>query len=436
MLAAGLFRLEEVMIRIERPKVLYDPMLGVVDIRSVQPMVDAPQFQLLRDKRQLSLTDIAFPGARHSRFEHSIGAFSAARRLGDRWVKQGFIDMEMRRALMGYALYHDIGHAAYSHVTEDFCGEHKVRTRQIVAGLRDAIEASDINFGLMYSLIAHEHPLHLAVSDKNIGVEKLDYLERDAFYTGVGMPEGVEYLRKFMYYVGGTVAIDEKMVDHAIGTMDFYMKMYKNVYLRKCLVIAQRTFHKMLSYVIVARELDPKQLPDMTDPELMGKIAQTTHRGARSLYLRLRERRLLKEAVVLRSETGMCETRILAKRITVIGIPEEDMQALVHSPTLRKDNHAGLERLETRIANVLGIEPCEVAVVPAMYADRFKSTDVMICGSDGGMHSLRARRPKAFESMEETARSYWAVRVCVPDEYRERTHHAAEEIHSVIKEMS
>src|SRR3989344_3177516 len=417
---------------IPRPKVLYDPLGGVVDIRSVLPMVDAPQFQLLRNKRQLSLTDLAFPAACHSRLEHTIGSMAATRRLADRWVDMKLITVEERNALKGYALYHDIGHAAFSHVTEDFCGDHKVRTRQIVAELRGAIERSGIDYDLMMSLVAHENPLHQAVSDKNIGIEKLDYLERDAFYTGVGKPEGVDYLRKFMYFVDGHVVVDEKMVDHVTGTMDFYMKMYKNVYLRKCLVIAQRTFHKMLHYVVAAGELDPKLLPDMTDPELVGLVARTRHPGAFALCERIKFRQLLKEAVVIRSQKGVCETRIVAKQIRVIGVSEKTMGALIGSQTLRKENHIGLESLEAKGADLLGLPAHDVVIVPAMYADRFQSKDVMIYGSDGRLHSLCARRPMAVGSLEETARSYWAVRICVPDEHRESAYKAADEICTII----
>lgn len=416
-----------------RPKVIYDPLGGVVDIHSVRAMVDAPEFQLLRERRQLSLADIAFPAARHSRFEHSIGAFAATRRLADRWVSLGIIDVEMRRALMGYALYHDIGHAAFSHVTEDFCGDHKIRTRAIVAGMKGVVEQCNINHDLMMSLISHENPLHKAVSDKNIGIEKLDYLERDGWYTGVGCPAGVKYLRKFMYFAEGQVCIDEKMVEHVVDTLRFYMQMYKDVYLRKSLVIAQRTFHKLLSYCVAAGELDPLRLADMTDAEVIGLVSGSRHHGARALYGRLRRRDLLKEAVVIRSEARVCETRVVTKQIMVCGVPEEGFQRTMRSATLKKENHVGLEAIETQVASLLKLHAYDVVVVPALYADKFVAQDVMIYGSSEKIESLRARRPKAFESMEETARAYAAVRVAVPEEHREKAYKAAPDILDLIE---
>jgi len=422
---------------VARPKVIFDPILrNPVDIDSFLPMVDAPEFQLLRDRRQLSLTDIAFPAARHSRFEHSIGSFASTRRLADRWVVLGLIDKDMRRALSAYALYHDIGHGAFSHVTEGFCGDHKARTREIVERLRPAIEASNVDFGLMYALVCHENPVHLAVSDKNIGIEKLDYLVRDGWYTGVGSPTGVEYLRKFMYFLGGQVCIDEKMVEHVVDVQRFYMQMYKNVYLRKCLVIAQRAFHKMLQYVVEHGELDPVSIGDMTDPELLGVVTRTRHPGARALLQRLRERRLLKEAVVIRQDGDTRETRVVDKMIRVVGIPRPEMQALMRAPDLQKENHRALEAAETGVAQHLQIAPHDVVIVPPLYADRFVSKDVMIYGSGGTLLSLRARRPAAFESMEETARSYQAVRICVPDDQRERAYAAAEDLSGFVRALS
>lgn len=419
---------------IPRPKVIYDSIGGVVDIPSVQPMVDAPQFQLLRHKRQLSLTDLVFPMACHTRFEHSIGSFSATRRLADRWLRLGLVTRDMRQALMGYALYHDIGHGPFSHMTEDFGGDHKVRTQEIAYDLKETIEKCGIDHALMMRLLAHQHPLHAAVSDKNIGIEKLDYLERDGVKTGMGKPEGIEYLRKHMYFIDDTIAVDEKMVDYVTDTLDFYMKMYKHVYLRKCLIIAQRAFHKMLFYLVDNGEIRRRELPDMTDSELIGRVALAKHPGARKLYQRLfRERNLFKEAVVIRSEAQMCETRVLTKDIRVIGIPEVRMQKLMRATMLQKSNHIGLELLESSIARLLKLPDEDVVVVPVFYADRFKTTDVMIYGSDGKLHSLRERRPHDFESMAELAKSYVAVRVCVSQEHRAQLARMAEQVASMVE---
>src|ERR1700735_3312731 len=103
------------------PKVIADPIYGIIDIRSVLPMVEAPEFQALGDKRQLGMSYLIFPSATHTRKAHSIGAYYAHQQLMQHWLKLGFVDRREADALAAYALYHDIGHPALSHVTEPLC---------------------------------------------------------------------------------------------------------------------------------------------------------------------------------------------------------------------------------------------------------------------------------------------------------------------------
>src|SRR4030042_1315877 len=236
------------------PKVVADPISGLVDIRPVLPLVETPQFQALADKRQLGMTYLVFRSATHTRFAHCLGAYKATCELADRWLLAGSIDQRWRDALAVYALLHDVGHPAFSHVTEDFCemDDDEMTMHLIDHELRDAIGACGVEFPLVYALASHQHELYRAVHDKNVGMEKLDYLERDGFYTVYGRPPGVEYLRKYVYWVDHKVAIDEKVADHAIDAQNFYMKMYKGVYLRKSLVSAQRMFHKAVHRLIVS----------------------------------------------------------------------------------------------------------------------------------------------------------------------------------------
>lgn len=415
------------------PKVVYDRVMGVIDIRYVQRIVDTPEFQLLRDRMQLSLAQIAFPAARHTRLEHSLGSYRGTRVIANRWRRHGVVTEAESRALAAFALCHDIGHAPFSHATEDFCGDHKLRGEMIVQSLRPVIEASDIDFDLMFSMMCHEHPLHAAVSDKNIGIEKLDYLERDGVYTGIGKPAGIEYLRHYLCYIDGKIAIDEKMIGHVLDTMNFYMQMYKEVYLRKCCVIAQRMFHKMVHSTLCADEtLSAEMVAGMTDSELIGTLLASRSAEVRYLYGRLRDRRLFKEAVVIRSAGVTRETRIAEKCINVHSVSNECMSQILASKMLKKSNHAGLRGMERDIAKTVGLEEKDILVVPVFYPERFSTQDVLLYGG-GQLHSLRDRRPEFFRGMEEAARSYVALRVCTPEEYRKRLFEAAPDIASYIE---
>jgi len=401
-------------------KLVTDPICGIIDFSRVLPMVEAREFQALADKRQLGMTYLVFRSALHTRFNHCLGAYYAMCILADKWLLQGVITKEERDALVAYALYHDIGHPAFSHVTEDFCelDDDEMTVDLIQNILRGVIEACGINSELVEALAKHENPLYLAVHDKNLGMEKLDYLERDGFYTLNSRPPGIDYLRNYIYFVDGRVAIDEKVVEHALDTTTFYMKMYKEVYFRKALVVAQRMFHKAVYHLILAKELFPPDLPGMTDSELLALMITSQDNVVRDMYRCLRERKLFKEAIVIRSEELVGETRVADKDIKVFGVSREDMGRLVEAPLLQKKNQAGLTRLEDTISEAAGLPKGNVLVVPVFNPERFRAKDVMIYGSDKKLHSLRERRPAHFDSMEETARSYAALRICVREEYR------------------
>lgn len=401
-------------------KLINDPVSGVVDFSPVLPMVEAREFQILADKRQLGMTYLVFRSALHTRFNHSMGAYHATRTLADKLFLQGVLTKEERDALAAYALYHDIGHPAFSHVTEDFCelDDDEMTVELIQNNLRSVIEACGVNSELVEALAKHENPLYLLVHDKNLGMEKLDYLERDGFYTLNSRPPGIDYLRNYIYFKDDRVAIDEKVVEHALDTMTFYMKMYKEVYFRKSLVIAQRMFHKAVYHLILARELFSPDLPGMTDSELLALMIVSQDSTVQDLYRRLRERKLFKEGIVIRSKELVEETRIADKDIRVFGVSREEMSRLIKSPVLQKGNQKGLERLEDTISEVAGLPNGSILVVPVFNPERFTAKDVMIYGSDKRLHSLRERRPAHFDSMEETARSYAALRICVPEKYR------------------
>lgn len=403
-------------------KMIADPISGIVDVGPVLSMIETREFQALADKRQLGMTYLVFRAGLHTRFNHCVGAYHATRELATRWIKDGAITKEESDALAAYALLHDVGHPAFSHTTEDFCNlPHDKMTLELIQNnLRGAIEACGVNSTLVAAFAKHEHPLYRAVHDKNLGMEKLDYLDRDGFYTLLSRLPGTDYLRKYIYYVEDQVVIDEKVVGHARDVLDFYIKMYKEVYFRKALVIAQRMFHKAVYHLIRAKELSAVSLPHMTDSELLACMIASDDDVVQYLYRRLRERALFKEAVVMRSERFAGETRVGGKRIAVFGLRHERMEQLVQSPVLQKKNHAQLEEIEEKIGRIAHIPPRDVLVVPVFGPERFEVKDIMIYGSDGNLHSLRARYEETWKGMEEQGRSYAALRVCVSEEHREK----------------
>ncbi|HEY0010804.1 MAG TPA: hypothetical protein VGB97_02720 [Candidatus Paceibacterota bacterium] len=413
-------------------KTIYDPLHGeVIDIGHLRPLVDSRPFQALAGKLQLGMTSLVYRNAHHTRFEHSIGAYRATQTRGHAWVRRGWITSEEHAAAAAYGLLHDVGHPAFSHVTEDFCAlDDDQRSLELIEGeLRKEIEACGINPDLVAEIARHDNPLYRMVHDKNLGTEKLDYLERDGFHTGQGRPSGIAYLRKFVMYPDRRLVIDEKAVEHVVDTLNFYMRMYKEIYFRKALVIAQRMFQKAVHHLIRADELNPADLYDMTDAELWGgHMYRSTEPVVRDMYARIRERRLFTEAVVFRSEEMLCETRVAGKAITCLSVSADEMSRLVTSPHLDKKNHEKLEAVEADIEDAVRLPAGSVLVVPVFNPERFRTKDVEVLGSNGEVHSLLERRPKTFEGMGELARSYEALRICTTPEHRETLSRAASDV--------
>jgi HD superfamily phosphohydrolase len=416
--------------KILSPKVVVDPIYGIIDIRPVLAMVETEEFQALGDKRQLGMSHIVFPSATHTRKAHSLGAYHATRKLADRWIDYGFITPREGDALAGYALYHDIGHPAFSHVTEPLCpmpsGIHGMSVNAalslaIIRKRRKEIEACGIDFKLMESMARYANPLYLAVSDKNLGMEKLDYLERDGLCTILSRPVGVDYLREHIYFINGKLVIDEKVADNAIEVQDFYLKMYKNVYLRKASAIAQRMFQKMTHHLIQAGEIAAADLVNLTDSELSGIMRFSKDVRVRAMYKLWKTRHLYREAIVIRPQrfTNADMKAQKAKGIAVFGASKAVLARLARKPELQIENQTGLAALEAKIAKLAGIPVGYVLVTPITSTARFEAKDILIYQGPGKKPaSMKARYPAHFKNIEEVAEDYVTFRVCTTDEYR------------------
>jgi len=415
------------------PKVVVDPIYGIIDIRPVLAMVETEEFQALGDKRQLGMSAMVFPSATHTRKAHCLGAYHATRKLADRWIEYGFITRREGDALAGYALYHDIGHPAFSHVTEPLCpvptgsprgmSVNAALSLAVIRRRRREIEACGIDFKLMEAMARYANPLYLAVSDKNLGMEKLDYLERDGLCTILSRPVGVDYLREHIYFIGGKLVIDEKVVDNAIEVQNFYLKMYKNVYLRKASAIAQRMFQKMTHYLIQAGEIAAEDLVGLTDSELSGIMRFSKSGAVQELYRLWKTRNLFREAIVIRPErfSGADVKAQKAKGVAVIGASKSVLHRLAKNPALKLENQEGLAAIEERIARAAHIPVGRVLVTPITSTSRFEAKDVLIYQGPGKKPaSMKARYPAHFKNIEEVAEDYLTFRVCATEEYRKK----------------
>ena len=248
-------------------------------------------------------------------------------------------------------------------------------------------------------------------------MEKLDYLERDGFYTAMGTPGDMAYLRNHIYFINNELVIDKKVTDNSKGVQDFYNKMYKNVYLRKNSMIGQRMMQKMVYGLVMNDELTLEELPRLNDYELLGKISISKSDLVNYLYNLFKNRDLFKEAIVIRYEEFAATHRTAGKNIHVFGANAKLMNRLIKSRKINEKNPEFLLETEEVIANIANIPSKSVLIVPVISPERFEAKDIKIYDS---AETLKDIYPAHYKSMAEYGRAYANLRICTTAEYREK----------------
>jgi uncharacterized protein len=182
-------------------KRIFDPIHHFIELSPAEAYVlDLPAMQRLRRLRQLGLAYLAFPSAEHSRFTHVLGAMAVGTQAFDEIARHGaefFSDAAdvayQRRLVRAALLLHDVGHGPFSHACEAVLGvRHEARTKDVL-GLDDwrrALGALEVDERDVLALIAGQPesrfpPLKELVSGPNLDADRMDYLQRDAYFTGV-----------------------------------------------------------------------------------------------------------------------------------------------------------------------------------------------------------------------------------------------------------
>ena len=393
-----------------------DPILGPIDITSVLPIVDTPTFQRLRFIKQMGISYMIFTGATHSRFEHSIGAYQRTRDRMSVWRRDAIVTEQQARDIEIFGLLHDIGHGPLSHLIEPLCREnHGQRGQIILRQLEKPIREAGGNFRNIRTLFRHENPLFGAVHDKNLGTEKFDYLERDAFHVGYGQRPGVANLTLFVSFKDGELVIDPRAIDEAIQLQTFYLQMYKNVYLRKGASVLQRMFQRMISGLMDSG-LREEQLWEMTDDDLMVEFRCSHKKWIRFYDERFRCRDLAKTAISIKRNCFLeREVARGKKAMKVFGIDSEVMELLTRvyqSPQVIADT-------ELKLAQIARLPSWSILLLPVADPSRFIPQNIKILAK-GGLDSLKEIRPDHFRAMEETAHSYTSIRIATFPEFREK----------------
>src|SRR5512133_382460 len=241
-----------------KKKIINDPVHGFINIPFdiILDLIEHPYFQRLQRIRQLGLTSMVYPGATHSRFQHALGAIHLMGQAISNIQSKGHeITEEEAEAVTIAILLHDIGHGPFSHTLEETIAEgihHEILSglfmeeldREFQGGLRMAIR-----------IFRNEYPkkfLHQLVSSQ-LDMDRLDYLRRDSFFTGV--TEGVigsDRIIKMLNVVNDNLVVEAKGIYSIEKFLIARRLMYWQVYLHKTVLSAEKL---MLMILKRAKEL-------------------------------------------------------------------------------------------------------------------------------------------------------------------------------------
>lgn len=220
-------------------KIINDPVYGFISISNnlIFDLIQHPYFQRLRNILQLGLTYLVYPGASHTRFQHSLGAMHLMQEAIDVLKSKNIeITKEEEEATLIAILLHDIGHGPFSHTLEHTLIEsinHEKITDFFMQELNRQFN-NQLNLALqIYKNTYHKRFLHQLISGQ-LDVDRLDYLTRDSFFTGVS--EGVigtERIIKMLNVSNNELVADVKALYSIEKFIISRRLMYWQVYLHK-----------------------------------------------------------------------------------------------------------------------------------------------------------------------------------------------------------
>ena len=233
-------------------KILNDPIYGFISIPNslIFDIIEHPYFQRLRRVSQMGLSNLVYPGANHTRFHHALGCMhlmqKAVQVLRSKSVE---ISDEEANALYIAILLHDIGHGAFSHALEHSI-VNGIAHEEISLKFMKALN-SEFNgqLSLAIEIFEGKHPkkFFYQLISSQLDIDRLDYLKRDSFYTGV--TEGnisSDRLIKMMNVVNDELVIEQKGIYSVEKFIIARRLMYWQVYLHKTGLVAENILVNVL----------------------------------------------------------------------------------------------------------------------------------------------------------------------------------------------
>lgn len=241
-------------------KVFKDPVHNYIHVQDliIWRLINTREFQRLRRIRQLGTTYLTFHGAEHSRFSHSLGVYEITRRIISQFERSGYKDWipEERMLTLCAALLHDLGHGPFSHsIEEAFEMNHEDWTCRIIledTGITEVLREVSPDFPQkVASVIAktYEHEIVVNLVSSPLDADRMDYLLRDAYYTGVNYGTiDIDRILRVLRPFNGRVVVKETgmhaVEDYLMSRYQMYWQVYFHPVTRSSEIVLRQIFRR------------------------------------------------------------------------------------------------------------------------------------------------------------------------------------------------
>ena len=344
----------------EKKKFIRDSVYGDINLNKFEvSIMDMPQFQRLRRIKQLGLISLIYPGANHTRFEHSIGTMN----LGSKLAEELELEKDEIELIRTSALLHDIGHGPFSHVSEGVLSvPHEKLTEYVIknTSMKDLLEEKfDVNE--IVDIINGRGHLGPIVSGE-LDVDRMDYLLRDSHNTGVAYGV-IDYERIISNLkLENGLILDIKGVQAAEGALVSRYFMYPSVYQHHTTRVVNSMFRRALKRTIDEKIIDENDIYKYDDNDMISIFRHCDNPFVNDIMNRLDTRRIMK--------------RVKTIRLDNFKFPEK----------MYKINQDTLRKAEAEIAEDYGLDKDYVYINIAEYP-RFDEMKTQV-NVDGRLHPL------------------------------------------------
>ena len=366
-----------------------DPIHDYIDLNSLQAkLVDTPAYQRLRWIKQLGPINLVYPGANHTRHEHCMGTCHVIGKMADSIG----LNSSDKQLVSVAGLLHDLGHTAFSHLGDEVKGveDHVIRTTNIISNtdLSDIISDEGLDPHEINQIILGNHKLGSLVSGDLDG-DRLDYLVRDAHYTGVSTGVDMGRLIATMSMSDSNLVIKGKGLTAVEALLTARSTMYSTVYFHPFARGAQLMLARAANHAISSDRFSINDFVNFTDHKFLSEL-NNTGGLSRKISSNFENRRIVKRAVSMTKEQ-------------------------VELSGLKKSQKADYEE---SISSELGIDSSEIYVdIPPFSVMPGLKTKIL--KSDGEITFARSES-RLISSLYEAQFDHWRGSVYGPYELKDK----------------